>query len=129
MQEIKTCSDFFQNQVSNSMCLFAESQFVEKRDQLVDSFGSHFGDIDPDGFYILDNLRNKTGIDFKPYCMDVENLEKYRNYAKPFESNDFKKAESLIAAKKYVNITTFMLNNKIKLEQEIISWMNPEVIV
>ena len=89
----------------------------------------HFGDIDPDGFYILDNLRNKTGIDFKPYCMDVENLEKYRNYAKPFESNDFKKAESLIAAKKYVNITTFMLNNKIKLEQEIISWMNPEVIV
>ena len=47
MQEIKTCSDFFQNQVSNSMCLFAESQFVEKRDQLVDSFGSHFGDIDP----------------------------------------------------------------------------------
>ena len=87
----------------------------------------HFGDIDPDGFYILDNLRKKTGIDFKPYCMDVENLEKYRNYTKSFESNDIKKAESLIAAGKYVDITTFMLNNKIKLEQEIISWMNPDV--
>ena len=61
--------------------------------------------------------------------MDVENLEKYRNYAKPFETNDIKKAESLIASGKNVDITTFMLNNKIKLEQEIISWMNPDVAV
>ena len=89
----------------------------------------HFGDIDPDGFYILENLRQKTGIDFKPYCMDVDNLKKYRNYTKSFESNDVKKAESLIATGKYVDITTFMLNNKIKLEQEIISWMNPDVNV
>ena len=81
------------------------------------------------GFYILENLRKKTGIDFKPYCMDIEDLEKYRNYTKPFESNDVKKAESLIAARKYVDITTFMLNNKVKLEQEIISWMNPEISI
>ena len=107
--------------------LFLKKTFVQNQNKEISYY--HFGDIDPDGFYILDNLRNKTGIDFKPYCMDIENLEKYRNYAKPFESNDFKKAESLIAAKKYVNITTYMLNNKIKLEQEIISWMNPEVIV
>ena len=89
----------------------------------------HFGDIDPDGFYILDNLRKKTGINFKPYCMDVENLKKYQDYAKSFESNDTKKAESLIAAGKYFDIATYMLNNKVKLEQEIISWMNPEVNV
>ena len=107
--------------------LFLKKTFAQNQNKEISYY--HFGDIDPDGFYILDNLRNKTGIDFKPYCMDIENLEKYRNYAKPFESNDFKKAESLIAAKKYANITTFMLNNKIKLEQEIISWMNPEVIV
>ena len=61
--------------------------------------------------------------------MDVENLEKYRNYTKPFESNDIKKAESLIAAGEYVDVTKFMLNNKIKLEQEIISWMNPEISI
>ena len=87
----------------------------------------HFGDIDPDGFYILDNLRKKMGIDFKPYCMDIENLEKFRDYAKPIESNDVKKAESLIAAGKYADVATYILKNKIKLEQEIISWMNPEV--
>lgn len=89
----------------------------------------HFGDIDPDGFYILENLRKKTEIDFKPYCMDVKSLEKYRNYTKSFESNDIKKAESLIAVGKHVDIATYMLNNKVKLEQEIISWMNPEVSI
>ena len=89
----------------------------------------HFGDIDPDGFYILDNLRKKTGINFKPYCMDVENLKKYQDYAKSFESNDTKKAESLITIGKYVDIATYMLNNKVKLEQEIISWMNPEISI
>lgn len=89
----------------------------------------HFGDIDPDGFYILDNLRKKTGIDFKPYCMDIENLKKYQDYAKSFESNDTKKAKSLIAAGKYFDIATYMLNNKVKLEQEIISWMNPEISI
>ena len=89
----------------------------------------HFGDIDPDGFYILDNLRKKTGINFKPYCMDIENLKKYQDYAKSFESNDTKKAESLIAAGKYFDIATYMLNNKVKLEQEIISWMNPEISI
>ena len=67
------------------------------------------------------------GIDFKPYCMDIENLEKFRDYAKPIESNDVKKAESLIAAGKYADVATYILKNKIKLEQEIISWMNPEV--
>ena len=61
--------------------------------------------------------------------MDVENLKKYQDYAKSFESNDTKKAESLIAAGKYFDIATYMLNNKVKLEQEIISWMNPEVNV
>jgi hypothetical protein len=89
----------------------------------------HFGDIDPDGFYILENLRKKTEIDFKPYCMDVKSLEKYRNYTKSFESNDIKKAESLIAVGKHVDIATYMLNNKIKLEQEIISWMNQDVVI
>ena len=89
----------------------------------------HFGDSDPDGFYILENLRKKTEIDFKPYCMDVKSLKKYRNYTKSFESNDIKKAESLIAVGKYVDIATYMLNNKIKLEQEIISWMSSDVDV
>ena len=30
-----------------------------------DKIWKHFGDIDPDGFYIIENLSRKTGIDFK----------------------------------------------------------------
>jgi hypothetical protein len=61
--------------------------------------------------------------------MDAEHLTKFQDYAKSIESNDVKKAESLIAAGKYADIMTCILKNKIKLEQEIISWMNPEVNV
>ena len=106
---------------------FLKKIFSQNQNKYISYF--HFGDIDPDGLYILENLRNKTGINFKPYCMNPECLNKYRNYAKPFESNDIKKAESLIASGKYVDVATYMLDNKIKLEQEIISWMNPEVNV
>ena len=34
----------------------------------------HFGDIDPDGFFILDNLRSKTQIDFKSYKMNCQHI-------------------------------------------------------
>ena len=40
----------------------------------------HFGDIDPDGFYILDNLRTTTNIDFKPYKIGIEDLETYHTF-------------------------------------------------
>lgn len=85
----------------------------------------HFGDIDPDGFYILENLRNKTGIDFKPFCMGVDELEKYRSFTKPLERNDVRKAESLKKSL-YADVVRFMLDNNYKLEQEIISWKGQE---
>lgn len=81
----------------------------------------HFGDIDPDGFYILENLRSKTGIDFQPFCMGVDELKKYMNFTKPLERNDLRKAESLKKSR-YAEVIRFMLDNNCKLEQEIISW-------
>lgn len=82
----------------------------------------HFGDIDPDGFYILENLRNKTTIDFKPYKMGISELDRYAEYTKILEKNDITKAEILIANGRYKDILDHMLNNNLKLEQEIISW-------
>ncbi len=79
----------------------------------------HFGDIDPDGFYILENLKRGTGIDFQPLNMAVEQLIKYRDYCKPLEKNDITKANNLIAQGKYVEIMNYMLENNSKLEQEI----------
>lgn len=82
----------------------------------------HFGDIDPDGFYILQNLCTKTNINFEPYKMGIEELEKYSSFAKPLEENDLKKAKTLIEKGRYSEIMNYMLEKNQKLEQEIISW-------
>ncbi len=82
----------------------------------------HFGDIDPDGFYILEHLKNKTGIPFKRLCMGISELKKYENYCKPLEDNDIKKAQSLIEKDLYVDTMRYMLENNVKLEQEVVSW-------
>ena len=82
----------------------------------------HFGDIDPDGFFILDNLRSKTQIDFIAYKMGIAELKKYSDFSKALEQNDITKAKSLIAQGKYVEVLNYMLQNNLKLEQEIISW-------
>lgn len=82
----------------------------------------HFGDLDPDGFCILENLRRKTGIDFRSWKIDLLSLKKYRVYAKELNQNDRTKAENLIREEKYTEILSYMLQQGVKLEQEIISW-------
>lgn len=84
----------------------------------------HFGDIDPDGYFILKNLVEKTGISFVPLYMDVEQLKNYRQYCKSLEKNDIVKANSLLKVHFYDEVMEFMLANNCKLEQEIISWLN-----
>lgn len=81
----------------------------------------HFGDIDPDGFFILKNLIEKTGIPFTPLYMDVEQLRKYQKYCKHLEKNDTVKAQTLIELGFCREVMEFMLENDCKLEQEIIS--------
>ena len=84
----------------------------------------HFGDIDPDGYYILRNLIEKTCIPFEPLHMDVQQLITYKQYCKPLEKNDRIKANSLRKVHFYDSVMEFMLANNCKLEQEIISWLN-----
>lgn len=83
----------------------------------------HFGDIDPDGYYILKNLVEKTGIAFVPLYMDVQQLINCKQYCKPLEKNDMVKANSLLKFHFYDEVMQFMLANNCKLEQEIISWL------
>lgn len=84
----------------------------------------HFGDIDPDGFLILHNLRIKTGIDFKPYLMSSEELILYNEYCKILEPNDIVKAKNMMKICCFSDMAQFMLANNCKLEQETISWEN-----
>lgn len=81
----------------------------------------HFGDIDPDGFYILEHLRRGTGIDFMPLHMNVSELKKYAQYCKKLNDKDKVKAGNLMTRGLYAEALQYMLDHDCKLEQEIIS--------
>ena len=82
----------------------------------------HFGDIDAGGFYILQHLRNKTGIAFVPYCMDVKTLKENLQYTKKLTEND-KKRLAALAETVFGETVEFMLEYNCKLEQEAMDLM------
>lgn len=77
----------------------------------------HFGDIDAGGFYILLHLREKTGVDFKPYRMGISELQKYKSYTKSLTDNDIRRLNSLQNSE-YSDVVRYMLEHDCKLEQE-----------
>ena len=87
----------------------------------------HFGDIDPDGFYILEHIKKSAGLDIKPYKMSLNELKKYSKYTKKLEKQDVKKANTIIKNGLYEDVLTYMIKNNCKLEQEIISWKEPNI--
>ena len=88
----------------------------------------HFGDIDVGGFYILEHLKEKTGIDFCPLNMDIKTLNDYSLYHKPLTENDKRRLQILIQRIKVsekpnddiLSVLEYMLKNNCKLEQEAI---------
>lgn len=81
----------------------------------------HYGDIDAGGFYILNHLRAKTKIDFKPYMMGINELEKYKMNCKSLTQNDIKRLNNMIddpAFSEHKATIELMLAYNIKLEQE-----------
>lgn len=80
----------------------------------------HYGDIDAGGFYILLHLRNKTGIHFQPYHMDISTLKQYSDLTKPLTDNDRKRLHHLIDSE-FSEVIQYMLENDCKLEQEAIT--------
>lgn len=79
----------------------------------------HFGDIDAGGFYILEHLRRLTGVDFKPYKMDLGTLRNYQNYSKILTENDKDRLKRLKGSA-FDEVINYMLENNCKLEQEAI---------
>lgn len=79
----------------------------------------HYGDIDAGGFYILEDLRAKTGISFMPINMDVSTLEKYKEYTKKLTENDRVRLRNLLGGE-FDSVINYMLEYDCKLEQEAI---------
>ncbi len=79
----------------------------------------HYGDIDAGGFYILLDLRAKTGISFETLNMDVETLEKYKAYTKKLTENDRTRLNNLLGGE-FDAVIKYMLEHDCKLEQEAV---------
>ena len=113
----------FHNKVKRDFLLYLYQQNPEKEYR-------HFGDIDAGGFYILEHLKNKTGIPFRSLYMDTQTLQKYHGDRKPLTENDRKRLLQLKdelaermryeEAEDYGDVISYMLDENCKLEQEAV---------
>ena len=83
----------------------------------------HFGDIDAGGFWIHRNLCEVTGVKFKTFCMSKNELlqKEYAHCLHPLTDTDITRLNELKQVKIYTDTIQYMLQNNVKLEQEIVS--------
>ncbi|MBQ7905188.1 MAG: hypothetical protein IJ361_05450 [Spirochaetaceae bacterium] len=82
----------------------------------------HFGDIDAGGFYILEHLKIKTGVDFIPHKMDIETLEENKSHWIKLTENDKNRLNKILEkTNSYKDTIEYMFKNNCKLEQESIT--------
>jgi hypothetical protein len=93
----------------------------------------HFGDIDAGGFWIHHNLCQITGINFALFYMSSDELKnkEYESCLHGLTENDIARLKELKEMDLYAYTVNYMLENNVKLEQEIISLnlMNRKLIV
>lgn len=84
----------------------------------------HFGDIDAGGFWIHHNLCEITGIEFGMFGMSIDELKNsaYQAYLHKLTNNDIARLQELKEMDAYSETVKFMLENNVKLEQEIVSY-------
>lgn len=84
----------------------------------------HFGDIDAGGFYIHESLCKMTGVPFQMYHMSVEQLkdERFQCCLQKLTENDRARLHVLAQNAVYQETARYMLEQNVKLEQEIVSY-------
>lgn len=89
----------------------------------------HFGDIDAGGFWIHHHLCQVTGVPFGMFHMSVEELVEpdYRKCQHPLTEGDITRMQELAEMPEYRDVIKYMLEHRVKLEQEIISLKLMEV--
>lgn len=90
----------------------------------------HKGDLDPYGFLILENLKQKTGIPFEPMEMDLNTLQQCHRsgHFRTLDEADKKVIETPVLVK-YQPILQYMLQHNCKIEQECFEAMKLEQLV
>ena len=89
-----------------------------------DAIYLHHGDLDPYGFLILENLKQKTGIPFRSVEMDLATLQScyQAGHYRSLTAEDRKAMKSPILCA-YQEIFDFMLEHNCKVEQESLAAM------
>lgn len=89
----------------------------------------HFGDIDAGGFWIHHHLCQVTGVPFGMFHMSFEELMEpdYRKCQHPLTEGDITRMQELAVMPEYRDVIKYMLEHRVKLEQEIISLKLMEV--
>lgn len=102
----------FQNSIRTSLLKRIYAQNQEKSYY-------HKGDLDVYGFLILENLKSKTGIPFKPIEMDLKTLKQYESHGliKPLSAEDRKRIH-LPQLDLYRDVLDYMEKHNCKAEQE-----------
>lgn len=128
---IENLTSFYRFQKENSLIVYLGGYHNSVRRQLLlDIYHAlpearyyHFGDIDAGGFQIFYHLREKTGIPFRTYQMDIATLKAYEDYVKPLTDSDRKRIKLLCETKltdEEKCVAEYMLAKGIKLEQECV---------
>lgn len=89
---------------------------------------THFGDIDAGGFWIHKKLCEQTCFEFSLFHMNIEDLKNpsYVNCLKELSENDINRLTKLKTEGRYASCIDYMLENNVKLEQEIVSYLEKE---
>lgn len=115
--------------IDNALILFcsgfigrAEAELIKKieaREYL------HTGDIDAGGILIMEDIIEKTGINFHPYMMDTETYKRYLQKGEELTYHDIMRLNKIKKETKineFRNLIDLMIKEKKKIEQEHI-WM------
>ena len=123
---IENLTSFYQCQRKNTLMIYLGGYHNTVRREFLRKIYSrypekeylHFGDIDAGGFYILEHLKEKTGIPFEPYLMSVKELKACASHCLPLSENDRRRLESLKQNSACSEVIEYMLEHNVKLEQE-----------
>lgn len=86
----------------------------------------HCGDIDAGGLYIFEHLKEKTGIPFNMYLMNIKTLSdiRYMDARIKLTASDIKRLKDIRNKGLHIELIDFMLSCNYKLEQEMITMIN-----
>lgn len=129
---IENLTSFFRFEREHSLIVYLGGYHNHARRALLekiygafpDSDYYHFGDIDAGGFQIYHHLKEKTGIPFELYQMDLQTLKLYEQYGKKLTENDRKRLQKMrtwIHDTEEIECMNYMLTHNVKLEQECIT--------